>query len=88
MSAAPAARVLPMRRLLRRPEAAAYVGASATTFDAWIASGLMPQGRRIGGVVVWDVRALDEAVDALLYGEGAGGLTTSAPTEVNPWPTR
>jgi len=63
------------RRGLRRREAALYVGVSPTTFDYWVGAGWMPPGKRIGkGVVLWDIRALDEAFDALME-EG----------HINPW---
>lgn len=55
-------------RLLRRDRAAAFCGVSPTTFDTWIALGHVPGGHRVGGVVVWDVRKLDLAIDRLLYG--------------------
>lgn len=67
----PAGRFLPVRRLLRRTEAAAYCGVSATTFDRWIAEKRMPAGVKIDGCVLWDVRALDDAVDRLFYGAGS-----------------
>jgi predicted DNA-binding transcriptional regulator AlpA len=54
------------RRGLRRDAAAQYVGVSATKFDAWVSAGRMPPPKRIDGVVLWDVRALDLAFDALM----------------------
>lgn len=53
------------RRGLRREEAAAYVGFSARKFDELVADGRMPKPKRIDGVVVWDIHALDRAFDAL-----------------------
>ena len=53
------------RRGLRREEAAAYLGFSARKFDELIADGRMPRPKRIDGVVVWDLLALDRAFDAL-----------------------
>lgn len=53
------------RRGLRRPDAALYVGVSVRQFDEWVKEGQMPQPKRVGGVVVWDVRELDVAFDAL-----------------------
>ena len=66
--------VLP--RGLSRREAAAYVGISPVTFDRMIADGLMPKPVRIYGRVVWDIRAIDAAFEAL----------DSTPHEAdNPW---
>jgi predicted DNA-binding transcriptional regulator AlpA len=53
------------RRGLRREEAALYVGVGATKFDDMVADGRMPAGKEIDGCVVWDIRALDIAFDAL-----------------------
>jgi len=64
MTAADTHRFIP-RRGLRRGEAATYVGVSETKFRAWIADGRMPSGVRIDGVTLWDIRALDRAMDAL-----------------------
>lgn len=53
------------RRGLRRIAAAAYVGVGATKFDEMVSDGRMPQPKRVDGCVIWDVRALDLAFDAL-----------------------
>lgn len=53
------------RRGLRREEAAGYLGFSARKFDELVADGRMPKPKRIDGVVVWDIRRLDFAFDAL-----------------------
>lgn len=53
------------RRGLRREEAAAYIGISATKFDDWVARQVMPKPKRQDGVVLWDVLKLDEAFEAL-----------------------
>lgn len=50
---------------LRRDQAAAYVGVSATLFDQMVADGRMPQPKMINSCVVWDRAALDVAFDAL-----------------------
>jgi predicted DNA-binding transcriptional regulator AlpA len=57
------------RRGLRKDEAAIYCGISASLFDAWVREGKMPDGARIGGVVLWDIRKLDMALDDL-FGSG------------------
>lgn len=53
------------RRGLRRIEAAIYIGVSPTKFDELVETGLLPQPKRIDKVVVWDVRQLDYAFEAL-----------------------
>ncbi len=53
------------RRGLRRDEAAAYVGCSARKFVELVGDGRMPKPKHMDGVVVWDVRRLDFAFDAL-----------------------
>jgi predicted DNA-binding transcriptional regulator AlpA len=53
------------RRGLRREAAALYVGVSPSTFDKLVADGEMPKPLRVRGCVLWDVRALDLAFDAL-----------------------
>jgi predicted DNA-binding transcriptional regulator AlpA len=52
-------------RLVSREAAAAYFGISATMFDKLVISGTAPQPKRIGTRKLWDVRALDAAVDNL-----------------------
>ena len=52
-------------RGLSRVQAAAYVGVSATTFDALVREHLMPAPKRLRGRVLWDRLALDEAFAAL-----------------------
>ncbi|WP_244597924.1 MULTISPECIES: XRE family transcriptional regulator [Afipia] len=49
------------RFALRRDEAAAAMAVSATKFDEWVAVGKMPVGRKIDGVVLWDVQEIHEA---------------------------
>ena len=53
------------RRGLTRVQAASYVGVSPTKFDQMVTDGRMPRPVRIDGRVVWDVRELDVAFDAL-----------------------
>jgi hypothetical protein len=62
------------RRGLRRDAAAQYVGVSPRSLTSGSATGRMPQPKRIDGVVLWDVRALDLAFDALMdQTDGATG---------------
>lgn len=58
-------------------EAAAYLGFSARKFDELVADGRMPKPKRIDGVVVWDLRRLDFAFDALPDEDGQ--------VSENPW---
>jgi len=55
----------PCARLLSRREAAAYVGVGPTTFDKLVNDGIMPKAKRLYGRILWDVRALDRAIDML-----------------------
>lgn len=57
-------------RGFRREEAARYLGILPSTFDDWVARGLMPIPKRQDGVVVWDRHQLDESFDALPDGHG------------------
>ena len=52
-------------RLLKRPEAAAYVGVSVGKFDELVRDGRMPGPKLIDRRRAWDVRALDCAIDQL-----------------------
>ena len=52
-------------RGLSRQQAAEYIGLSATTFDALVASRQMPKPKRIGGRVIWDRQKLDIAFSEL-----------------------
>lgn len=52
-------------RGLRREWAAAYVGVSPTKFDEMVADGRMPKPKRIDGRVLWDIRRVDSAFEAL-----------------------
>lgn len=71
---------LPSCRMLSRAEAAAYSGVPPTTFYRMIADRLMPGPKRIYGRVLWDVRALDAAIDLILGCEADDG-------EANDWDT-
>lgn len=68
---------IPSARLLSRVEAAGYVGVSPTTFDKLVRDRIMPQAKRLYSRTLWDVRALDVAIDAL------PGDDTAA--DANPW---
>lgn len=61
-------------RGLSRVQAAAYVGVSATLFDAMVGDGSMPGPKRYHTRTIWDRASLDEAF-AALPGDGKG----------NPW---
>jgi predicted DNA-binding transcriptional regulator AlpA len=61
------------RRGLSRVESAIYVGVSPTLFDQMVKDGRMPTPKRINGRVVWDLRALDEAFEALPDEHGGKG---------------
>lgn len=61
-------------RGLRRTEAAAYLGISPTSFDEGVRDGSFPKPKRFRGCVIWDIRQLDLAFDAL---PGGG--------DSNPW---
>lgn len=52
-------------RGLRRDQAAAYIGVSATKFDEMVRDGRMPKPIRIDGCTVWDLQELDAAFDRL-----------------------
>lgn len=66
MSAANRAATL-LRRGLRRPEAATYIGVSKSLFDQLVEEGTMPKPFKIRGrtCTMWDIRDLDDAFDAL-----------------------
>jgi excisionase family DNA binding protein len=52
-------------RGLSRVQAAEYVGVSPSTFDKMVANGEMPTPKRIRARLIWDLRRLDCAFDAL-----------------------
>ena len=72
----------PCVRLLSRVEAAAYVGVSPNTFDRMIADGFMPGPKKVYMRVLWDVRALDAAIDSL---PGEGESVDALSPENNDW---
>jgi hypothetical protein len=52
-------------RGLSRSDAAEYVGIGTTLFDKMILDGKMPEGRKVAGRKIWDIRQLDRAMDEL-----------------------
>ncbi len=54
-------------RLMRRHEAARYIGVSATTLEVLVAENQIAPGKKVRGCTVWDVRDLDAFSDALPY---------------------
>ena len=72
------------RRALRRADAALYAGVSPTKFDALVADGRLPKAVRVDGCLLWDIRALDAALDRLL----GTGPTVAADNAPNPWDAR
>jgi predicted DNA-binding transcriptional regulator AlpA len=64
------------RRGLSRYEAALYIGISTSKFDELVKSGTMPPPIHIGSRVIWDLRKLDDAFDALIQ---------YAPDETDSW---
>ena len=65
------------RFALRRNEAATAFSISPTLFDEWIRLGWMPEGRKIGGVKLWDVDELRDAWHAM--GDHLRGKSESNP---------
>ncbi len=58
------------RFALRRDEAAASLAISESTFEAWIRLERMPKGRKIDGVMLWDVQEIREYWYRLRDNEG------------------
>ncbi|MEN3234689.1 XRE family transcriptional regulator [Methylobacterium ajmalii] len=76
VEALPAPRIeISPRRGLRREEAARYIGVSPSKFDEMVRDGRMPKPKRIDGCVVWDLRRLDMAWDALASDDGDSDST-------------
>lgn len=61
-------------RGLRRDAAARYVGVGTTKFDEWVERNLMPKGKLVDGVRVWDRFQLDMAFEDLPDDDSAPGL--------------
>lgn len=66
-------------RGLRREEAAAYIGVSASHFDELRRRGMMPSPKPLLGRKVWDRAQLDRAFAALPNEASAAG------EEADPW---
>jgi predicted DNA-binding transcriptional regulator AlpA len=66
----------PCVRLLSRVQAAALCGVSPNTFDRMVGEGIMPGPKRVYGRVLWDLVALNAAIDAL-FDEGDSAKPTS-----------
>lgn len=66
------------RYALRRDEAAASISISPSLFDQWIDLGLMPRGRKIRGVVLWDA---EELLMAWRSARDAADAATRAPSD-------
>ena len=80
---AAASRPVP-RRGLRRAEAATYVGVSASKFDNLVDDRRMPSPRVLDGCMVWDVREIDDAFDALPR-KGQPVVVATSDTSDDPW---
>lgn len=63
------------RRCFNRKEAASYLCVSPTTFDKLVNDGTAPNPITLRGRKVWDVRALDQMLDA------ASGMTNVGSTD-------
>lgn len=72
----------PCARLLSRAEAAAYAGVSPNTFDRMMGDGFMPGPKRVYARVLWDVRALDAAIDTL---PGDNDSSDADGSDANEW---
>lgn len=69
------------KRFLSRPEAAAYLGVSASTFAEEVLSGMWPaptRRGRTGRALTWDKAALDRAADCV-----SGIAPTASPAGVD-----
>lgn len=65
-------------RILRRAEAARYVGVSANKFDELVRAGTFPPAKKITSTIKgWDRSELDLAVDGLEYDGPAPAADTS-----------
>ena len=65
-------------RCMSRIDAAHHVGVSPVSFDRMVEAGTMPRPRRAlpTNRKIWDVRELDDAVDALPHEGDGNGVDT------------
>ena len=59
------------RFAVRRDEAAASLGVSATKFDEWVKDGRMPKPIKVDGVVLWCVQGIREVWERMRDGDQA-----------------
>ncbi len=52
-------------RLVRREGAAGYLSISPSKFSELVSAGRLPKPKHIDGCVLWDIRDIDLAIDAL-----------------------
>jgi hypothetical protein len=69
-------------RGLNRLEAAAYIGVSVDTFQRLVNDRLMPPGRAIYTLKVWDVLELDRAFGELPHAAGSPAIKSGAVSPV------
>lgn len=67
---------------ISREQAAAFIGISSTLFDRLVHEGMMPDGRKIFGRIVWDVAEVVQAFRALPH---SSEPIDARATESNPW---
>ncbi|ABC91687.1 hypothetical protein RHE_CH02920 [Rhizobium etli CFN 42] len=67
------------RFALRRQEAAASLGISASLFDNWVDQGFMPKGTKINGVVLWDTEQIRAAWQGLVESGAANSQDDNNP---------
>lgn len=63
------------KRLLTRPQAAAYLGISPTTFSVWVSGHKMPPP--VPGTRRWDKLAIDAKLDEISGLAGSGNVEES-----------
>jgi hypothetical protein len=71
------------RRGLSEPEAALYIGLSASKFRELVGTGIMPRPRLIGRRRVWDIDDLDAAFKALPF-EGGEECEADTSADITP----
>jgi predicted DNA-binding transcriptional regulator AlpA len=58
-------------RAMRADRAAAYLSMSKNSFLRLVADGVLPKGKKLGGIVFWDRAALDAFVENFEGEEGS-----------------